>query len=29
MALQGELEVGVLFLGSCLFSHPELEGPVI
>lgn len=29
MALKGELEVRVLFPRSCLFSHPELEGPVI
>lgn len=29
MVLKGELEVRVLFPRSCLFSHPELEGPVI
>lgn len=29
MALKGELEVRVLFPWACLFSHPELEGPVI
>jgi len=29
MALTEEFEVRVLFPWPCLFSHPELEGPVI